>query len=145
MVHMCLAEAVLRIPDDETADRLIRDKIAAADWESHLGHSGPLFVNASTWALALLWGIAVVADSAQFSSCIVELSDRAPVGTMLTVQTCVGFLLTLVTVHMMPPLVAWVDWRYAIVPLAIGPFLGVLAMSRLRDHPDAVKLASGNR
>src|SRR5437773_2995742 len=50
---MCLAEALLRIPDAETVDRLIRDKIAAADWESHLGHSGSLFVNASTWALML--------------------------------------------------------------------------------------------
>lgn len=96
-------------------------------------------------ALALLWGIAVVADSAQFSSCIIELSDRAHVGTMLTVQTCVGFLLTLVTLHLMPPLVAWVGWRYAFAPLAIGPFLGVVAMGRLRAHPDAVKLASGNR
>src|SRR6266704_5958682 len=50
---MCLAEALLRIPDTETVDRLIRDKIAAADWHSHLGHSGSLFVNASTWALML--------------------------------------------------------------------------------------------
>jgi RHH-type transcriptional regulator, proline utilization regulon repressor / proline dehydrogenase / delta 1-pyrroline-5-carboxylate dehydrogenase len=50
---MCLAEALLRIPDAETVDRLIRDKIAPADWESHLGHSGSLFVNASTWALML--------------------------------------------------------------------------------------------
>src|SRR5216684_2144465 len=50
---MCLAEALLRIPDSETVDRLIRDKIAAADWQSHLGHSGSLFVNASTWALML--------------------------------------------------------------------------------------------
>src|SRR5947208_15882879 len=50
---MCLAEALLRIPDSETVDRLIRDKIAAADWHSHLGHSGSLFVNASTWALML--------------------------------------------------------------------------------------------
>ncbi len=50
---MCLAEALLRIPDAETVDRLIRDKIADADWESHLGHSGSLFVNASTWALML--------------------------------------------------------------------------------------------
>ena len=48
---MCLAEALLRIPDAETVDRLIRDKIAAADWQRHLGHSGSLFVNASTWAL----------------------------------------------------------------------------------------------
>src|SRR6202011_1389862 len=50
---MCLAEALLRIPDAETVDKLIRDKIAAADWQSHLGHSGSLFVNASTWALML--------------------------------------------------------------------------------------------
>ena len=50
---MCLAEALLRIPDSETVDRLIRDKIAAADWQSHLGHSGSLFVNASTCALML--------------------------------------------------------------------------------------------
>ncbi len=50
---MCLAEALLRIPDSETVDRLIRDKIAAADWQRHLGQSGSLFVNASTWALML--------------------------------------------------------------------------------------------
>jgi RHH-type proline utilization regulon transcriptional repressor/proline dehydrogenase/delta 1-pyrroline-5-carboxylate dehydrogenase len=50
---MCLAEALLRIPDSGTIDRLIRDKIAAADWQSHLGHSGSVFVNASTWALML--------------------------------------------------------------------------------------------
>jgi RHH-type proline utilization regulon transcriptional repressor/proline dehydrogenase/delta 1-pyrroline-5-carboxylate dehydrogenase len=50
---MCLAEALLRIPDAETIDRLIRDKIAGADWEKHLGQSDSLFVNASTWALML--------------------------------------------------------------------------------------------
>jgi RHH-type proline utilization regulon transcriptional repressor/proline dehydrogenase/delta 1-pyrroline-5-carboxylate dehydrogenase len=50
---MCLAEALLRIPDADTVDRLIRDKIAGADWERHLGQSDSLFVNASTWALML--------------------------------------------------------------------------------------------
>ncbi len=50
---MCLAEALLRVPDAETADRLIRDKIAPADWDSHAGKSDSLFVNASTWALML--------------------------------------------------------------------------------------------
>ncbi len=50
---MCLAEALLRIPDADTVDRLIRDKLAAADWQQHLGHSGSLFVNASTWGLML--------------------------------------------------------------------------------------------
>jgi RHH-type proline utilization regulon transcriptional repressor/proline dehydrogenase/delta 1-pyrroline-5-carboxylate dehydrogenase len=53
VVLMCLAEALLRIPDSETADRLIRDKVGGADWASHLGQSDSLFVNASTWALML--------------------------------------------------------------------------------------------
>lgn len=96
-------------------------------------------------ALCLVWGVAVVADSAQFSSCVIELAEPDHVGTMLTIQTCIGFLLTLATIHMIPPLVDWLGWRYAFVPLAIGPFLGVVAMARLRVHPDAVKLAGGNR
>ncbi|MBV8521793.1 MAG: trifunctional transcriptional regulator/proline dehydrogenase/L-glutamate gamma-semialdehyde dehydrogenase, partial [Acetobacteraceae bacterium] len=50
---MCIAEALLRIPDNETQERLIRDKLTSADWEKHLGKSGSLFVNASTWALML--------------------------------------------------------------------------------------------
>ncbi len=53
VVLMCLAEALLRIPDADTADLLIEDKIAPADWERHLGRSESLFVNASTWALML--------------------------------------------------------------------------------------------
>src|ERR1044071_1306018 len=53
VVLMCLAEALLRIPDAETADRLIKDKLADADWEKHLGSSDSFFVNASTWALML--------------------------------------------------------------------------------------------
>ena len=53
VVLMCLAEALLRIPDAETADALIKDKIGGANWEKHLGHSDSLFVNASTWALML--------------------------------------------------------------------------------------------
>ncbi|MEX2577062.1 MAG: bifunctional proline dehydrogenase/L-glutamate gamma-semialdehyde dehydrogenase PutA [Halofilum sp. (in: g-proteobacteria)] len=53
VVLMCLAEALLRIPDHETADRFIRDKLADGAWEEHLGHSSSLFVNASTWGLML--------------------------------------------------------------------------------------------
>ena len=53
VVLMCLAEALLRIPDSETVDRLIRDKVGSAHWEEHLGHSPSSFVNASTWALML--------------------------------------------------------------------------------------------
>ena len=53
IVLMCLAEALLRIPDSDTADRLIRDKLGGGDWEEHLGHSPSMFVNASTWGLML--------------------------------------------------------------------------------------------
>ena len=53
VVLMCLAEAFLRIPDEETANLLIRDKIGTAEWESHLGGSESMLVNASTWALML--------------------------------------------------------------------------------------------
>ena len=106
------------------------------------------FFGAAPWLLILLclvWGVSIAADSAQFSSAIAELSERNLVGTMLTVQTCSGFLLTLITVHLMPYAVDWLGWRYAFAPLAIGPFLGVWAMARLRAHPDAVRIASGRR
>lgn len=95
--------------------------------------------------VCLIWGLSIVADSAQFSASVAELSDPTLTGTMLTLQTALGFTLTLITIHLMP---LWVDafgWRYAFMPLGIGPLLGVLAMARLRAHPDAVKLASGRR
>jgi MFS family permease len=95
--------------------------------------------------VAMIWGVSVIADSAQFSSCIIELSQPEFLGTMLTAQTCIGFLLTLLTIHMIPPLVEMLGWSWAFAPLAIGPFLGVIAMARLRQHPDATRLAGGNR
>src|SRR5512135_1055061 len=61
---MCLAEALLRIPDAETADRLIADKLGSADWAAHLGRADTLFVNASTWGL-MLTGRVVTLDSAE--------------------------------------------------------------------------------
>ena len=108
---------------------------------------GFLFGGDPFWlmVLCLVWGIAIVADSAQFSASIAELSDKDLVGTMLTVQTGTGFLLTLGTIHLVPVLVAWLGWTYAFAFLAIGPFLGVIAMGRLRTLPEAIKLARGRR
>src|SRR5262249_1090939 len=63
--------------------------------------------------LCIFWGITVVADSAQFSASTAELSEPSLVGTMLTIQTCVGFLLTLVTIHLIPHLVQALSWKYA--------------------------------
>ena len=95
--------------------------------------------------VCMIWGVSVVADSAQFSASVAELSEPDLVGTMLTMQTSVGFLLTLITIHMMPIFVEMAGWGLAFALLAPGPFLGVWAMARLRRHPDALKLAGGNR
>jgi MFS family permease len=96
-------------------------------------------------AVCIVWGISIVADSAQFSASIAELADRARVGTMLTTQTALGFTLTLATIHLMPHFVDALGWRYAFAPLAIGPAIGVWAMARLRARPEAVRLAGGRR
>ena len=65
IVLMCLAEALLRIPDADTADRLIADKLGSADWQAHVGASDSLFVNASTWALLLTGRIVRPAEIAE--------------------------------------------------------------------------------
>jgi MFS family permease len=96
-------------------------------------------------AARLLWGVAIVADSAQFSASIAELADRSRVGTMLTVQTAMGFTLTLATIHLMPYFVDALGWRFAFAPLALGPAVGVWAMAQLRRHPRALALAGGRR
>ena len=93
--------------------------------------------------LCLVWGVAVVADSAQFSASVAELSEPRLVGTMLTVQTSVGFLLTLATIHLVPVLRDAAGWPLAFTVLAIGPAIGILAMWRLQKRPEAVMLAGG--
>jgi hypothetical protein len=95
--------------------------------------------------LCVVWGITVVADSAQFSASIAELSEPSLVGTMLTIQTCIGFLLTLVTIHLIPHVAEIVSWKYAFAVLGIGPFLGTLAMARLRSMKESMALAGGRR
>jgi MFS family permease len=95
--------------------------------------------------VAAIWGASVVADSAQFSACVTELGDPQYVGTALTMQTCIGFLLTTVSIELVPRLVILVGWRYAFAILAPGPALGVMAMIRLRSLPEAAKIAHGRR
>ena len=95
--------------------------------------------------VCLIWGVAIVADSAQFSTAITELTDPRYVGTALTVQTSMGFLLTLFTIRLVPPFVDWIGWEYAFVVLAVGPAFGILSMRALRRLPESEKMASGNR
>ncbi len=96
-------------------------------------------------ALCLIWGFAVVADSAQFSAGASELCPAERMGTVLTLQTSLGFLLTLVSIRLIPTLVRLVTWRWAFAFLALGPAAGIWAMLRLRRHPAAGKMACGRR
>ena len=95
--------------------------------------------------VSAIWGASVVADSAQFSSCITEVGDPQYIGTTLTLQMCIGFLLTSVSIELIPRMVNLVTWRYAFAILAVGPALGVVSMLRLRQLPEAVKIANGRR
>lgn len=95
--------------------------------------------------IASIWGITIIADSAQFSSSIVELSEPKWTGTMLTLQTSIGFGITLVSIHLIPYLVSLVGWNYAFIGLAPGAFAGAFAMYKLRQHPNACLLANGKK
>lgn len=105
-----------------------------------------LVFDSPTWLVllvGLIWGFAVVADSAQFSTMVTELADQAYVGTALTLQLAGGFVLTVATIWLIPLLEDAVSWRWAFAFLAIGPALGVIAMLRLRSLPEASRIAAG--
>lgn len=93
--------------------------------------------------IGLIWGFAVIADSAQFSTMVTELSDQSYVGTALTLQLAVGFALTVATIWLIPLLEDVFSWRWAFAFLAPGPVLGVVAMLRLKSLPEASRIAGG--
>lgn len=83
-------------------------------------------------AVLAAWGATAVADSAQFSAALSEVADQEYVGTALTAQTAIGFLVSVLTIQGLPVLADQVGWRFAVPLLAIGPLLGSAAMARLR-------------
>ena len=91
----------------------------------------------------LVWGFFIVADSAQFSAAVSELADASYVGSALTLQTAVGFLITIASIQLIPMVQNIVGWRWAFVPLIIGPLVGMGAMLWLRSLPEATQLAGG--
>ena len=95
------------------------------------------------FAIGLVWGFAVVADSAQFSTMVTELADQAYVGTALTLQLAAGFTVTVATIWLVPYLESVIGWRWAFASLAPGPAIGILAMLRLKSLPVASKIAGG--
>jgi MFS family permease len=108
------------------------------------------FFGASPWltvALGLVWGVTVVADSAQFSTAVSELAPPGTAGSAVALQMASGFLLTGITIlgiGVLAP-ISGAAWQVAFAILAIGPALGIVAMWRLRRRPEAVKMAGGNR
>jgi MFS family permease len=132
------------------ADRLGRTTITIAS----MAVSGTcalaigFFYHAGLGALtlvAVVWGFAIVADSAQFSACITELSAREYVGTALTLQTSLGFLLTMFTIRLVPWVEARIGTQWSFSVLALGPAAGIIAMAALRRLPEASKIAGGRR
>lgn len=118
------------------ADRIGREKLVMGA----MGASGACaliigFTFGATWwivaPIALAWGFFVIADSAQFSVLVTESVPAHAVGTALTVQTSIGFLLTTLTIQVVPPVVDAVGWRWAFPMLAVGPALGVVSIRAL--------------
>ena len=112
----------------------------------------PLFFTAGRpWLLAFaaVWGAAVIADSGVFSTLLSELADHRYVGTALTAQTAIGFLLTIVTIQLIPLLAGVTGWRYAFLALAAGPVTALPAMTalnrRMRRLPRAIPLTPTER
>jgi MFS family permease len=132
------------------ADRLGRTAITSAAMMTSgtsavltgllFGHAPALVVIA-----AAVWGVTIVADSAQFSAAVSELAEPERVGSALALQTAIGFLLTAVSIQLLPLTQALIGWSGAFAILAIGPAVGVVAMLRLRLRPEATRLAGGRR
>jgi MFS family permease len=104
--------------------------------------------SASTALVVILfgiWGFAVIADSAQFSTMVTELAPDHLVGTALTLQTSLGFLVTTVSLQALPWVREQLGWRAAFALLALGPVVGVVAMWKLRRSDEAKKIALGKK
>lgn len=115
------------------ADRVGRPRVAGGAMvvSGSVALMSPLLFGMSPLVVVpvlLLWGVTVVADSAQFSAMATETVEPDTIGTALTLQTALGFLLTVVSIRLVPLLADGLGWRWAFPILAIGPALGTLAM-----------------
>ena len=100
-----------------------------------------------TLALAFVWSVTVIADSAQFSAAVSELAPPGTAGSALSLQTAVGFVFTAITIviiGLLDPTDA-AGWRVAFGLLALGPIVGIIAMWRLRQRPESKAMANGHR
>lgn len=117
---------------------MVLSGLSAAATAAVFGGPGWLVVG-----LLLIWGTTVVADSAQFSAMVTEVSDDKVRGTALTLQTALGFLLTLGSIWAVPEIANSLGWQWSFLILVPGPLIGTIAMKRLRRSPWAAQLAGG--
>src|SRR5699024_1393881 len=87
-----------------------------------------------TILLSLLWGVFVIADSAQFSAAVSDFSKEEYVGTALTFQMCIGYLVTIVSINIIPKFQEIIGWEWVFVILSVGPLFGILSMMKLRSY-----------
>ena len=90
---------------------------------------GPVWL---TFVLIVFWGIAIIPDSAQFSALVADASPPHLSGSLMTLQTALGFTLTIATVQATPIAAAYLGWPTVIVLMALGPLVGIMAMLPLR-------------
>ena len=108
-----------------------------------LTFDGPLWL---FMTVAVIWGASIVGDSAQFSAMVTEVADSHLVGTALTVQMGIGFLITIVTIQVLPLFAELLGgWRWSFLMLIPGPLVGAAAVLRLRQLPESLKIAQGLR
>ncbi|MDX8452314.1 MFS transporter [Mesorhizobium sp. VK9D] len=108
-----------------------------------------VFFDGPSWlfvVVALVWGVSVIADSAQFSAAVTELAEPHLVGSALALQMGIGFAITIVAIWTLPFFGDAIGgWRWAFLLLVPGPAIGAAAMLALRRNSSAVKLAGGRR
>ncbi|MHA2290082.1 MAG: MFS transporter [Promethearchaeota archaeon] len=95
--------------------------------------------------IAIIWGITVVPDSPQYSVMITELSDQDYIGTALTVQTSIGFGITIFSIQLLPSIVHVVSWPFGFMFLAFGPVIGIISLLLLRKEPDSTEIGQGKK
>lgn len=101
-----------------------------------LSFAGPIWL---TFVLFILWGIAVIPDSAQFSALVADFAPPEWAGSLLTFQTALGFLLTVATVQIAPSFADLFGWSVLLSVLAIGPYLGAISMQKLVKIHDSAR------
>lgn len=95
-----------------------------------------------TLLVAIIWGISVIADSAQFSACVSEYSSEEYAGTALTFQMAIGFLITVISINLLPIVQRQIGWEWVFILLSIGPLLGVFSMLKLIKLEGGAKICS---